>query len=124
MPTLLGPPLGSDTEHGSDRPMPTSRIPGNAVAGPGRYLWALVRTCLGWTFLWPFLDKTFGLGHETPSASAWVRGGLPTTGFLKASVGPFSGIYHDLSGSRSARATRWAWVAGGPTPATFATTRS
>ncbi len=28
-----------------------------------RYLWALTRLCLGWTFLWPFLDKTFGLGR-------------------------------------------------------------
>jgi hypothetical protein len=28
-----------------------------------RYVWGLTRLCLGWTFLWPFLDKTFGLGR-------------------------------------------------------------
>ena len=64
-----------------------------------RYLWALTRLCLGWTFLWPFLDKLFGLGHETTSAKAWVNGGSPTTGFLKGAVGPFAGIYHNIAGS-------------------------
>jgi thiosulfate dehydrogenase [quinone] large subunit len=57
------------------------------------------RVCLGWTFLLPFLDKTFGLGHETPSADAWLRGGNPTQGFLSHSVGPFSGIYQDIAGA-------------------------
>jgi thiosulfate dehydrogenase [quinone] large subunit len=64
-----------------------------------RYLWAATRLCLGWTFLWPFLDKAFGLGHETPSAGAWISGGNPTKGFLSGSVGPFSGIYHDIAGA-------------------------
>ncbi len=68
-------------------------------SGTARYLWAVVRLCLGWTFLWPFLDKLFGLGHETPSASAWIHGGSPTTGFLSGAVGPFAGIYHSLSGA-------------------------
>lgn len=64
-----------------------------------RYLWALTRLSMGWIFLWPFLDKTFGLGHETPSAKAWISGGNPTKGFLSGSVGPFSGIYHDIAGA-------------------------
>lgn len=64
-----------------------------------RYIWAATRLCLGWTFLWPFMDKLFGLGHETPSAKAWLNGGNPTKGFLSASVGPFSGIYHDIAGA-------------------------
>jgi thiosulfate dehydrogenase (quinone) large subunit len=64
-----------------------------------RYLWAATRLCLGWTFLWPFLDKTFGLGHETASADAWLSGGNPTEGFLSHSVGPFSGIYQDIAGA-------------------------
>ncbi len=67
--------------------------------GTARYLWALTRLCLGWTFLWPFLDKMFGLGHETPSAKAWINGGSPTTGFLKGASGPFAGIYHSISGA-------------------------
>ena len=64
-----------------------------------RYLWAATRLCLGWTFLWPFLDKAFGLGHETPAAGAWFSGGNPTKGFLSGSVGPFSGIYHSIAGA-------------------------
>ena len=31
----------------------------------GRYALAAARLALGWTFLWAFLDKMFGLGHET-----------------------------------------------------------
>lgn len=54
---------------------------------------------MGWVFLWPFLDKMFGLGHETPSAKAWLNGGNPTEGFLSGSVGPFSGIYHNIAGA-------------------------
>lgn len=64
-----------------------------------RYLSAAIRLCLGWTFLWPFLDKTFGLGHETASADAWISGGNPTEGFLSHSAGPFSGIYQSIAGA-------------------------
>ena len=64
-----------------------------------RYLWAATRLCLGWTFLWPFMDKLFGLGHETASADAWLNGGNPTMGFLSHSAGPFSGIYQSIAGA-------------------------
>ena len=50
-------------------------------------------------FLWAFLDKMFGLGHETASADSWINGGNPTKGFLSGSVGPFSSIYHDIAGT-------------------------
>ncbi len=64
-----------------------------------RYVWALTRLALGWVFLWAFLDKTFGLGHETAKAAAWIDGGHPTEGFLaKAATGPFQGLYNDLAG--------------------------
>jgi len=72
-------------------------------AGSGRpfvrYLGAATRLCLGWTFLWPFMDKTFGLGHETASADAWLSGGNPTEGFLSHAAGPFSGIYQGIAGA-------------------------
>ena len=68
-------------------------------SGTARYLWAVVRFCLGWTFLWPFLDKLFGLGHDTASAKAWIHGGSPTTGFLTGAAGPFAGIYHSFAGA-------------------------
>jgi thiosulfate dehydrogenase [quinone] large subunit len=64
-----------------------------------RSLWALTRLCLGWTFLWPFLDKLFGLGHETTTAHAWMNGGSPSKGFLSGAVGPFAGIYHSIAGA-------------------------
>ncbi len=73
------------------------------------YLWAVTRLCLGWTFLWPFFDKTFGLGHETPSAGAWISGGNPTKGFLSGSIGPFSGFYHDIAG---AGIVNWLFMVG------------
>jgi len=71
-----------------------------------RYVWAAVRIALGWTFLWAFLDKTFGLGFATEEKAAWINGGHPTQGFLKfAAAGPFKGFYNDIGG------TAWAdWL--------------
>ncbi|MFF5264720.1 hypothetical protein ACFY4C_37850 [Actinomadura viridis] len=64
-----------------------------------RYVWAVARLALGWVFAWAFLDKTFGLGHETPAAKAWIEGGSPTAGFLKNSPeGPLAGFYNGLAG--------------------------
>ena len=60
---------------------------------------AAIRLSLGWVFLWAFLDKTFGLGHETASKDAWVNGGSPTKGFLSfAASGPLEGMYHQIAG--------------------------
>ena len=74
----------------------TSR--GGARAVP--LLAAGLRLALGWTFLWAFLDKTFGLGHETAAADAWIEGGSPTEGFLAfATAGPFAGAYQDIAGA-------------------------
>jgi thiosulfate dehydrogenase [quinone] large subunit len=74
------------------------------VTGPQapavRYLLAGIRLALGWIFLWAFLDKLFGLGHETTSAKSWLNGGSPTKGFLgNAAEGPFSGFYHSIAGA-------------------------
>ncbi|WP_436970798.1 hypothetical protein [Micromonospora rifamycinica] len=64
-----------------------------------RYLLAGIRLALGWIFLWAFLDKAFGLGHETTAATSWVNGGSPTKGFLgSAATGPFAGFYHSIAG--------------------------
>jgi thiosulfate dehydrogenase [quinone] large subunit len=64
-----------------------------------RYVWAVTRLGMGWTFLWPFLDKMFGLGHETPPAGAWISGGNPSKGFLSGSVGAFSSFYQGIAGA-------------------------
>ena len=64
-----------------------------------RYVAAALRLSVGWIFLWAFLDKTFGLGHETAKADAWIHGGKPTEGFLAfAATGPFESFYHDIAG--------------------------
>jgi thiosulfate dehydrogenase [quinone] large subunit len=64
-----------------------------------RYLWVAIRLCMGWTFLWPFMDKMFGLGHDSTSAQAWINGGNPSKGFLSGSIGPFSSFYHSIAGA-------------------------
>lgn len=63
------------------------------------YVLGVTRLAMGWVFLWPFLDKAFGLGHETASEDAWVDGGSPTSGFLgNATKGPFADFYQDMAG--------------------------
>ena len=65
-----------------------------------RYTLAGLRLALGWTFLWAFLDKLFGLGHSTDAAKAWINGGSPTKGFLGNAVsGPFEGFYKSFAGA-------------------------
>jgi thiosulfate dehydrogenase (quinone) large subunit len=65
-----------------------------------RYALAGLRICLGWIFLWTFLDKTFGLGFATESDKAWINGGSPTTGFLKfGTEGVFADMHRGMAGS-------------------------
>ncbi len=60
----------------------------------------IVRILLGWTFLWAFVDKLWGLGFATAADKSWLSGVSPTTGFLQfASKGPLSGIFHSVAGS-------------------------
>jgi thiosulfate dehydrogenase [quinone] large subunit len=71
---------------------------------------AATRVSLGWIFLWAFLDKMFGLGHETPSSGAWIHGGSPTAGFLgHATKGPFASMYQNIAGAAWAD---WLFMAG------------
>ena len=62
-----------------------------------RKLLAFARIVIGFTFMWPFLDKLFGLGFATPSARAWVNGGKPSQGFLKGVEGPFADFFHPMA---------------------------
>lgn len=59
----------------------------------GMWAWTVLRLLLGWSFLWAFIDKMFGLGFATcraPDSSAidfgcdaaMINGGSPTFGFL------------------------------------------
>jgi len=59
-----------------------------------------LRLAMGFTFLWAFLDKLFGLGFATTAAKAWIHGGSPTYGFLTmATKGPFVEFFKSLAGS-------------------------
>ena len=60
---------------------------------------AVTRILLGFVFLWAFFDKLLGLGVSTPAARAWMRGGSPTTGFLKGVEGPFAAFFNGLAGN-------------------------
>jgi len=70
----------------------------------------LLRLTLGWTFLWAFLDKLFGLGFATCRGEdgvvvqgcekAFLNGGSVTTGFLKfGSTGPFAPLFQGMAGN-------------------------
>jgi len=81
-----------------------------AQAYKARYALAVARIALGWTFLWAFLDKTFGLGFATERADAWVNGGSPTYGYLNfATEGK---VFHDFFASLSGPASDWLFMAG------------
>ncbi len=54
-------------------------------------VFAILRVAMGWTFLWAFIDKLFGLGFATGrdaetgaivfgGPEAWINGGSPTGG--------------------------------------------
>lgn len=83
----------------------------------GRIWAAVTRILLGWIFLWPFLDKNFGLGYATPSERAWQFGtgeGNPTAGFLQFGVnplGPFASFFNDLAPSSPGGFLNWLFMA-------------
>jgi thiosulfate dehydrogenase [quinone] large subunit len=87
----------------ANKTVPTGPAAGQVVA-PAQarafgYVTAALRIGLGWIFLWAFLDKLFGLGHETESKAAWINGGSPTNGFLAhATAGPFADLYQNIAG--------------------------
>jgi thiosulfate dehydrogenase [quinone] large subunit len=90
--TAVPTPRASDTT----TTLATAPEPSNAV----KYVAGGLRLALGWTFLWAFLDKLFGLGFATEKDSAWINGGSPTEGFLAfAAKGPFKGVYNDMAGA-------------------------
>lgn len=53
------------------------------VTRPGlRKVLAVSRIVIGFTFLWAFVDKLFGLSYSTPAENAWINGGSPAQGFI------------------------------------------
>jgi thiosulfate dehydrogenase [quinone] large subunit len=61
-------------------------------------IWTALRICLGWIFLWSFLDSTFGLGFPTQSGQAWINDHSPTYGYLAfATRGPLAPFFQSLA---------------------------
>jgi thiosulfate dehydrogenase [quinone] large subunit len=60
----------------------------------------VLRIALSFIFLWPFVDKLFGLGYSTAGAKAWISGGSPTNGFLgHVQTGPFQSAFRAIAGA-------------------------
>jgi len=67
--------------------------------GKEQIVWIGLRLVLGWTILWAFLDKLFGL-YPTSASAAWISGASPTAGFLRyATSGPLADFYSGLAGN-------------------------
>jgi thiosulfate dehydrogenase [quinone] large subunit len=70
----------------------------------------VLRIAVGGIFLWPFLDKLFGLGYSTTADRAVLEGNSPTRGFLShVDVGPAKGFFQAIAGSWWAD---WLFMAG------------
>ncbi|ADU48004.1 DoxX family protein [Intrasporangium calvum] len=62
---------------------------------------AVLRLVMGWTFIWAFVDKLFGLGFATPSERSWLNGGTPAQGFMKGGAegdNPFGQFFANIAG--------------------------
>jgi thiosulfate dehydrogenase [quinone] large subunit len=71
----------------------------------------VMRYIIGFTFLWPFVDKLFGLGFATPSERAWINGGKPAQGFMKGAAegdNPFGDFFANIAGPWA----DWLFMAG------------
>lgn len=74
---------------------PRARRGEDIVTNPAvRKVLALTRVIIGFGFLWPFLDKLFGLGYATPAEGAWINGGAPAQGYIGGIDGPFAGFFN------------------------------
>lgn len=70
------------------------------VTSPGvRKLLAVARIVIGFFFLWPFLDKLFGLGYATPVGQGWIAGTPPAQGFIGRIENPLGPILQPIFGN-------------------------
>ncbi len=100
MPALLAPAPAVNGRYPVAPATPAKPAAETGAARATRYVLAGLRLALGWIFLWAFLDKLFGLGHETAAKAAWINGGNPTQGFLKfGTEGPFADLYQGIAGA-------------------------
>ncbi|MBR4504281.1 MAG: hypothetical protein IKP20_04850 [Candidatus Methanomethylophilaceae archaeon] len=65
----------------------------------GLYILAAFRTLTGWIMLWPFFDKMFGLGFQTPHGGGWIDGVSPSSYVVYLADGVFKDLYVFLAGN-------------------------
>ena len=95
----------------------TPTLPRDRYSSATRFVGAALRLVLGWTFLWAFLDKLFGLGYGTPSDRSWLTGGSPTRGFLENSAtGPFEDLYRSIAAPPGPTGCSWSGCSGLESP--------
>lgn len=79
------------TDSGTDHSEGVIPLQSDIIKSRGaRIALAVSRLLIGFTFLWPFFDKTFGLGFGTKPERAWINGGNPAQGFIGNVEGPFA----------------------------------
>ena len=64
-----------------------------------RKLLAIARIVIGFFFLWPFLDKLFGLGYATLAGKGWIAGTPPAQGFIKGIKNPMGTLLQPIFGN-------------------------
>ena len=64
-----------------------------------RKLLAVARIVIGFFFLWPFLDKLFGLGYSTPVGQGWLAGTAPAQGFISRIENPMGAVLKPVFGN-------------------------
>jgi thiosulfate dehydrogenase [quinone] large subunit len=65
----------------------------------GEYMLAVFRILVGWIFLWPFFDKLFGLGFQTPAGNGFADGVSPSSFVTFVTDGIFAGFYSSIGGN-------------------------
>lgn len=98
----------SDRGHADVEPRSTLYQEDIVRSGILRRILAAGRIIIGFTFLWAFIDKVFGLGYATPAERAWIDGGAPAQGFMQSLEGPTAGFFQSISGPWA----DWLFMAG------------
>ena len=66
----------------------------------GQYFLAVFRILVGWIMLFPFFDKMFGLGMQTPAGRGMIDGGSPSSLVDRVTGGIFEDFYLSLAGNQ------------------------
>lgn len=62
-------------------------------------LLAVTRIVLAWFMIWPFFDKMFGLGYQTPAGQGMIDGGSPSSFVVFADGGLLKPFWDSVGGN-------------------------